>query len=233
MLKTTLNSRANKTKGLAVTYRSGSENKFGTCPKDCELNPSGCGSNTIDEKYLNALLNCNPKKGESFTFTHFSPLFWKHKMSDKTTTINWSTKTVKQAIQAIKDKIPSVLVVDDKFFKNGKNRKFDNVLFVRCPSEYNKNLGCLQCGSGKPLCARQDREYVIGFTSHGVFKKDASDPNKKGGCYGNGGNVNIHWQKMPNQIQPESDAEKLKNFKKELPHNAIIRHHVVGDLGHD
>ena len=233
MLKTTLNSRANKTKGLAVTYRSGSENKFGTCPKDCELNPSGCGSNTIDEKYLNALLNCKPKKGESFTFTHFSPLFWKHKMSDKTTTINWSTKTVKQAIQAIKDKIPSVLVVDDKFFKNGKNRKFDNVLFVRCPSEYNKNLGCLQCGSGKPLCARQDLEYVIGFTSHGVFKKDASDPNKKGGCYGNGGNVNIHWQKMPNQIQPESDAEKLKNFKKELPHNAIIRHHVVGDLGHD
>ena len=233
MLKTTLNSRANKTKGLAVTYRSGSENKFGTCPKDCELNPSGCGSNTIDEKYLNALLNCKPKKGESFTFTHFSPLFWKHKMSDKTTTINWSTKTVKQAIQAIKDKIPSVLVVDDKFFKNGKNRKFDNVLFVRCPSEYNKNLGCLQCGSGKPLCARQDREYIIGFTSHGVFKKDASDPNKKGGCYGNGGNVNIHWQKMPNQIQPESDAEKLKNFKKVLPHNAIIRHHVVGDLGHD
>ena len=62
MLKTTLNSRANKTKGLAVTYRSGSENKFGTCPKDCELNPSGCGSNTIDEKYLDALLNCKPKK---------------------------------------------------------------------------------------------------------------------------------------------------------------------------
>lgn len=233
MLKTTLNSQANKTKGLAVTYRSGSQNKFGTCPTNCELNPSGCGSNKIDEKYLDALLNCKPKKGESFTFSHFSPLFWFHKMNEKTTTINWSTKTVKQAIQAVKNKIPSVLVVDDKFFKNGKNRKFDNVLFVRCPSEYNKSLGCLQCGSGKPLCARQNREYVIGFTSHGVFKKDASDPTVNGGCYGNGGNVNIHWQKMPNQIQTESDSEKLKNFKKELPHNAIIRHHVVGDLGDD
>ncbi len=43
-------STGKKTKGLAVTYRAGVNDKFGTCPADCKLNPSGrgCGMKEID-----------------------------------------------------------------------------------------------------------------------------------------------------------------------------------------
>lgn len=232
MLKTTALSSAKKTGGIAVTYRSGSKNKFDTCPKNCELNPSGCGSNEIDQEYLDAVLKAKPRRGESFLYTHFSPLFWRHKMSPKTSTINWSAKTIKQAINATKNNIPSVTVVSESFFKNGKNKTIDGTRIVRCIAEYN-DITCLNCGNGKPLCARQDRDYVIGFTAHGAGKKKASDPNEKGGCYANGGNVNLHWQKMPDQSQNESDAEKLLNFVKKLSPFAILRHHIAGDLGRD
>jgi hypothetical protein len=39
MLKTVALSQANKTAGCAVTYRAGAVERFGTCPKTCELNP--------------------------------------------------------------------------------------------------------------------------------------------------------------------------------------------------
>ena len=66
MLKTVELSRAKKTKGLAVTYRSGAGNNFGTCPATCELNPSGCGASKIDTGYLDAVLDAVPVKGKSF-----------------------------------------------------------------------------------------------------------------------------------------------------------------------
>jgi len=73
MLKTVETSRAQKTKGLAVTYRAGSKDKFGTCPVSCELNPSGCGASKIDQEYLNALSLAVPTKGVAFTYSHFPP----------------------------------------------------------------------------------------------------------------------------------------------------------------
>ena len=60
MLKTVETSRAQKTKGLAVTYRAGSQEKFGTCPASCELNPSGCGASKVDQEYLEALISGVP-----------------------------------------------------------------------------------------------------------------------------------------------------------------------------
>ena len=61
MLKTVETSRATKTKGVAVTYRAGSGEKFATCPADCKMNCSGKGSAEIDHDYLDALLDAVPK----------------------------------------------------------------------------------------------------------------------------------------------------------------------------
>ena len=69
MLKTVEISRAKKTKGIAVTYRAGKNDMFGTCPRTCNLNDSGKGASEIDQEYLNALLNAKPKKGLSFIYT--------------------------------------------------------------------------------------------------------------------------------------------------------------------
>jgi hypothetical protein len=78
MLKTVECSRGNKTKGLAITYRAGGKNKFGTCPLSCKLNASGkgCKPQEVDKEYLDVIWNSKPKDGEAFIYTHFDPKVW-------------------------------------------------------------------------------------------------------------------------------------------------------------
>lgn len=237
MLKTVSISKAKKTGGIAVTYRSGAANKYGTCPADCELNKTGCGSKGVDSEYLDAVLKARPRRGFSFTYSHFAPLHWFHKLTEKTTVINWSAPSISAAVDAIKNKIPAVAVAPESYWQengNPKHATFNGVKLVRCPAEYLENFGCGQCGGDDgPLCARLDRTFAILFTAHGASKKAAGDPDKKGGCYADGGNVNMHWKDMPDQIQDETDSEKLTRFVAGLPANAILRHHVAGDLGRE
>jgi len=245
MLQTVETSTAKKTRGCAVTYRAGAGEKFGTCPSNCELNPSSCGSSQIDFDYLGALLQAKPKHGHSFTYTHFSPLHWEWRLNDKSTVLNYSTSGAGQAISANKHfGVPVVCTVSPNFWREGaayeaelvgeKNRLIGGELFVRCPEEYGAVGGCADCG-GKdgPLCARLNRGYIIGFTAHGRSKAAASDPQTRGGCYAAGGNVNLHWSKLADKEQVEPDGEKLVSFVQSLPARAIVRHHVAGDIGLD
>ncbi len=112
-----------------------------------------------------------------------------------------------------------------------KYRRIGGVRVVRCPAEY-LDIGCKNCG-GKdgPLCARLNRDFVIGFTAHGSGKKKAADPDQRGGCYAAGGNVAMHWRAMPGKPQPRPDPEAVAHFVKTLPATAIVRHHVAGDIG--
>ena len=79
-LLTNSNSTGQKTKGLAITYRSGAGNKYGSCPISCKLNISGAGcgntSKDIDQDYLDVIYNNVPKKGFSFTYSHFPFKLW-------------------------------------------------------------------------------------------------------------------------------------------------------------
>jgi len=245
MLKTVKLSQANKTGGLAVTYRAGDGDNFGTCPADCRLNDSGrgCKSGQIDFVYLDAVLDAKPRHGESFTYSHFHPLFWAHKLAPNKTTINYSADSLFEAAEICADKsAPVVAVVKKSFWKNGKNatikpadvwpagRISEPVRVVRCPAEYLDNVGCINCGNGKPLCARLDRDYIIGFTGHGASKKKIEN-NDRGGCYAAGGNVAIHWRATAGQEQKQTDGERLRAFVRTLSPRAIIRHHVAGDIG--
>ena len=94
-----------------------------------------------------------------------------------------------------------------------------------------RNLGCVNCG-GKdgPLCARLNRDFIIGFTGHGASKKKIEN-DQRGGCYAAGGNVAIHWRATAGQEQEQSDSDKLRAFVKTLSPRAVIRHHVAGDIG--
>lgn len=234
MLKTVKNSTANKTSGLAVTYRAGNGEKFGTCPADCKLNDSGrgCGAGQIDFEYLDAVLDAKPRCGESFTYSHFHPLYWAQKLAPNKTTINYSADNLSEAVQIVKNKIaPVVTVVKKSFWKNGKNATADGVRVIRCPAEYLDSVGCVNCG-GKdgPLCARLNRDYIVGFTGHGVKKKKIEN-GERGGCYAAGGNVALHWTATAGQEQEQTDGDKLRAFVKTLSPRAIIRHHVAGDVG--
>ena len=170
MLKTVEMSRADKTSGIAVTYRSGSENMFGTCPANCELNPSGtgCGPAQVDVEYLKALLKAKPRRGYSFTYSHFNPMAWAHYLEPGKTVINYSAPTPEKAAHWQLNGVPSVTVVDPGYWHAGTNLEFQTglagvgkyrhaggVRIVRCPAEYLEHVGCKNCG-GKdgPLCAR-------------------------------------------------------------------------------
>jgi hypothetical protein len=209
------------------------------------LNDSGrgCKSDQIDFVYLDAVLDAKPRHGESFTYSHFHPLFWAHKLAPNKTTINYSADSLFEAAEICADKFaPVVAVVKKSFWKNGKNatikpadvwpagRISEPVRVVRCPAEYLDNVGCINCGNGKPLCARLDRDYIIGFTGHGASKKKIEN-GKRGGCYAAGGNVAIHWRATAGQEQKQTDGERLRAFVRTLSPRAIIRHHVAGDIG--
>jgi len=231
MLKTVETSRAKKTKGIAVTYRAGKNDMFGTCPSTCKLNDSGKGASEIDQEYLDALLHAKPSRGLSFTYSHFDPQFWAQKMrAVNKTVINFSTDTPEHAAKHCRAGVPSVVVVPETFWHGRKTAAPHGKTIVRCPAEY-QNRSCNSCGNGLPLCARMDRDFIVGFTAHGPNKRKAADQNAQGGCYGAQGNCRIWWNETSETVQDETDAEKLKRFVSGLPPRSIIRHHVAGDIG--
>ena len=250
MLQTVETSTAKKTRGCAVTYRAGAGEKFGTCPKACELNPSGkgCKLDQIDYDYLDALLEAKPKYGFSFTYSHFHPVLWSHKLSSDKTVINYSAHSPQAALLAYEcSNAPTVTVVSPDYWISApayeyelgvaglnKYRRVGGVRIVRCPEEYGAVGGCADCGGPDgPLCARLHRNFIIGFTAHGRSKAAAADPGTQGGCYAAGGNVNLHWAKLAEKEQTQPDGEKLVSFVQSLPARAIVRHHVAGDIGLD
>tara|TARA_R110000744_G_scaffold9982_4_gene31510 strand:- start:1430 stop:2131 length:702 start_codon:yes stop_codon:yes gene_type:complete len=233
MLKTVAISGAKKTLGISVTYRAGKANKYETCPAGCELNCSGVGALKVDQSYLDALLAAVPRRGVAFTYTHFPFSEWlakSNRKSGRQTVINFSAKTPALAAAASRV-VPAVVVMRPTDWRNGKHTIAEGVRIIRCPAEYKKQLSCADCGGGVPLCARQDRTYVIGFTAHGAAKRSAADPAIQAGCYANGGRVALHWTATAKSTQDETDGEKLIRFARGLPPRAILRHHVAGDLG--
>tara|TARA_R100001086_G_scaffold239285_1_gene164592 strand:+ start:1646 stop:2377 length:732 start_codon:yes stop_codon:yes gene_type:complete len=242
MLKTVEISRAKKTKGIAVTYRAGKNNMFGTCPSTCKLNDSGKGTSKIDQEYLDALLDAVPRKGVAFTYTHFHWIDWAHKLKRGKTVINYSADNLHDAAIAA-GAVPTVTVVNEAQWQGKKSFSVELEIeyarddvpnekhtVVRCPAEY-RNISCAKCGNGEPFCARLKRDFIIGFTAHGPNKRKAADENTQGGCYGAQGNCRIWWNETSETVQDETDAEKLKRFVSGLPPRSIIRHHVAGDIG--
>jgi len=239
MIRTVEMSRAKKTAGIAVTYRAGQNDMFGTCPATCNLNDSGAGAENVDQDYLNALLNAKPEKGFSFTYSHFHWEKWIDKVrAVGKTIINYSADNLADAINSFICNVPTVTVVPESKWNGSKyflvqrsDIPASTVKVVRCPAEY-RNISCNDCGNGEPFCARMNRKFIIGFTAHGASKRKAISKTEQGGCYGAQGNCRLWWQDTAKSNQPdETDGQKLLRFVKSLPVRAIIRHHVAGDIG--
>ena len=104
------------------TYRAGNGEKYATCPAACKMNCSGKGSQKIDPDYLDALLDAVPRKGVSFTYSHFDPrqYGWDRKLAEGKTVINFSTENKAAAAASIINGVPSVTVVSPDSWEGKK-----------------------------------------------------------------------------------------------------------------
>ena len=225
--------RGKKVAGLAGTYRAGSGSMLSTCPDSCSLKPKRTGTKEIDRDYEQALRDSVPRRGASFLFTHFRPSQWARPNSKGKAVFNYSADTLDEASREAK-KTATVCVVPKKFWNGRPSSSFfkrGGVRFVRCMDEQN-GRGCTDCGAGKPLCARESRDFVVVFTAHGAASGLVGSDDNPGGCYATGGNVRLHWDRLSKKEgQGESDAEKHRRFVQGLPPRTVVRCHIAGDMG--
>jgi len=225
MLKTVKFSANKKTGPIAVTYRAGATNVYGTCPTSCPLNPRPQGgARALDAEYLDAVRHAVPRRGMAWTYSHFSPELLPVPRA-RETVVNFSADSIEDALQA-KALGRAVVVTVAK----GATwpRKVDGVRFVRCPAEVSDDVSCSSCGAGKPLCARGNRDFVVVFTAHG--SQAAKVGTGDGGCYGAGGPVQLQWRATL-ASGTSDDGDAARRFARSLPSGSLLRHHIVGDMG--
>ena len=227
MLKTVAVSSNRKTGPIAVTYRSGTHETYGTCPKSCALHPkSETGAAAIDLEYLQALVKAVPRRGKAWTYSHFAAAMLPIAGPGETV-INASCDTVEEALAAVSIGRPAVIAVPAETAESWP-RVAEGVRFYRCPAELSESFTCKDCGNGSPLCARPDRQDVIIFVAHGTGAKKVGTG--KGGCYAASGPVALQWHGTRKAGAP-NDAQALEAFAKSLPPGSFLRHHVAGDTG--
>lgn len=225
MLKTVPISSNRKTGPIAVTYRSGVHETYGTCPKTCGLHPKNeTGAAAVDMEYLQALSDAVPRNGQAWTYSHFPADMLPEPKPGKTV-INASCDTMEEAYQAVAAGRPAVLAAP---LGSQWPHVVNDLRFIRCPAELSDNFTCQQCGNGKPLCARGDRDFVVVFVAHGTGAKKVGTGS--GGCYAASGPTAIQWHGTKKKGLPD-DAAALRAFARSLPPGSMLRHHVAGDIG--
>ena len=227
MLKTVAISANKKTGPIAVTYRAGSRETYGTCPSTCGLHPNAAvGADAVDAAYLRAVADAVPRGGIAWTYSHFAADVLPMPQKGKTT-INVSCDDMDSAVRAVRSGHPATYTAPVSATTWPMVR--DGVRFVRCPAETNERVTCQNCGGGEPLCARAFRNYVITFVAHGSgAKRVGSDCG--GGCYAASGPTAIQWHGTKRKGAAD-DADALRRFVDSLPYGAMLRHHVAGDVG--
>ena len=227
MLKVKAVTDNRKTGPIAVTYRSGADHTYGTCPKACGLHPlKAVGASAIDMEYLRAVIDAVPRGGIAWTYSHF-PADMLPKPQAGKTVINSSCDTVGEAVRSMGMGVPATYTAPRD--SGDWPQVHDGVKFVRCPEETVERVNCQNCGGGRPLCARGDRSYVIVFTAHGTAAKKVGQ-DCEGGCYAAAGRTAIHWHRVKT-IGLSDDAKALRQFAESLPYGSMLRHHVAGDIG--
>ena len=227
MLRTVPVSANKKTGPIAVTYRSGEHETYGTCPKTCALHPkSETGTEQIDGEYLSAVIDAVPRNGKAWTYSHFSAESLPLPAPGKTV-INASCDSIAEAIRAYSFSRPAVYAAPAGTVWP---QVVENVKFLRCPAELSDSFTCQQCGNGSPLCARGDRDFVVVFVAHGTGAKKVGTG--EGGCYAASGPTAIQWHGTKTKGKA-NDPEALRAFARSLPPGSFLRHHVAGDVGRE
>ena len=230
MLKTVAISANKKTGPIAVTYRAGEHETYGTCPRSCALHPkSETGTNQIDADYLAAVYDSVPRRGMAWAYSHFAAEALPTPKPGKTT-INASCDTIADAVRTVELGRPAVYAAPADTADTWP-RKIHGVTFARCPAELAESFTCADCGSGSPLCARGERDFVVVFVAHGTGKMWVGT-DAPGGCYAASGPTAIQWHGT-RKTGRANDAQALRDFARSLPVGSMLRHHIAGDIGRE
>jgi hypothetical protein len=230
MLKTVAISANRKTGPIAVTYRSGEHETYGTCPTTCQLHPkSETGTSLVDVDYLAALSDAVPRNGHAWTYSHFAAEALPIPAPGKTV-FNVSCDTMADAVRAIELGRPAVYAAP-KTMADSFPMVHRGVRFAQCPAELSESFTCHQCGNGRPLCARGNRDYVVVFVAHGSGAKRVGT-DEKGGCYAASGPTAIQWHGTK-KTGASNDSQAITKFARSLPSGSMLRHHVAGDVGRE
>lgn len=231
MISTQYPSRNGKTGPIATTYRSGAL-PFATCPATCKLcDKPEQAAQRIDHDYMRAVYESVPAGGRAFTYSHFRWQQWAHKYPAKKgrATINYSADTMRLAKAALAAGVPTTVALTEE--TAAKEKKAGTRLLI-CPADKEKGRTCANCGGSKgPICARGNRDFMVGFLVHGKDKRKAADLTTPGGCYGwSGYYTRLAWQNL-SDTQATNDATQHRAFVDRLPYGTTLRAHIVGDMG--
>jgi len=214
MLKTVAVSANRKTGPIAVTYRSGEHETYGTCPTSCKLHPkSETGTMLVDADYLAAVSDAVPRCGQAWIYSHFSAAALPLPAPGKTV-FNVSCDTMAEAVLAVESGRPAVYAAP-KSMADSFPMVHQGVKFAQCPAELSESFTCAQCGNGRPLCARGERDYVVVFVAHGSGAKRVGT-DEKGGCYAASGPTAIQWHGTKKPARPMI-RRQLKNSPVRCP----------------
>lgn len=136
--------------------------------------------NTIDGKALIRMVKANRGR-QGFTYTH-KPVGGNNgraiaHANREGFVVNLSANDVSQADTYFALGIGPVCTLIPHDEQNGPWKQTHTPMgnrVVQCPAEYTE-VQCATCGGkGGPLCARGNRDYIIGFTTHGTGKAKAA-----------------------------------------------------------
>lgn len=134
--------------------------------------------NVIDRDALEQIVKANKGK-RGFTYTHYPVLDGQcspaERISNKDAikwanddgfTINLSGNDVNHADQLKALNIAPVVVLMPRDAEKVSHTPAGNKVVI-CPAENTDKVTCMSCG----LCAKADRDYIIGFRAHGTAAK--------------------------------------------------------------
>ena len=129
--------------------------------------------NVIDRGLLHALVKANTGR-RGFTYTHYpmtgDNVASVHFANSHGFTVNLSADNLAHA-ESLLPFGPVCTLLPESASKVTRTESGYKV--VTCPATYRDDVSCATCGNGLPLCARADRDYIVGFPVHGTGKKKA------------------------------------------------------------
>ncbi len=121
----------------------------------------------LDVESARELLAAAASNGKiAWTYSHHAPESVREASTGTGVTVNLSGNGPAD-VDKLKPFGPVATIIP---WKNKVGHSPGGIRIVRCPAEYRDDVSCANCGNGRPLCARSDRDYAIGFHPHGTRK---------------------------------------------------------------